>query len=335
MDATQEGADIHEKLVAKLTPKPDLPVKDDNKQVEDAGGEPPVAEEPAAQEHPDDGEAAEGPQFTLSDFAAAFGIEETLLDLNDDGEVIFKAKIDNEEKYAKASDLLKSYQLEGHLNKQNMDVVELRKSLEAERTQYTQQATQRLQQLEDTLALTSAQFNSEFQSVDWNRLKQENPQEYTRLRIEFGDKQSQLQNSYSQLNTAREHQKAEILNTEKRMLLDKIPEWKDESKFQAGAAEIINGAKHYGFTAQEVTSALDHRILLMARDAIAYRKLQDKKPEVTQKVRTAPKIVKPGVVKPTASKDEALKKLKARIQKGEDGALSAYLMQSGIASIKR
>jgi len=45
----------------------------------------------------------------------------------------------------------------------------------------------------------------------------------------------------------------------------------------------------YGFSAQELAANLDHRLVLLLKDAAAYKAIQDKKPHVQNKVREAPK----------------------------------------------
>lgn len=50
----------------------------------------------------------------------------------------------------------------------------------------------------------------------------------------------------------------------------------------------------YGFTQEDISQTRDHRVLLMARDAIAYRKLQAEKPKAIEKVKQAPPVQQPG-----------------------------------------
>jgi hypothetical protein len=53
-------------------------------------------------------------------------------------------------------------------------------------------------------------------------------------------------------------------------------------------------ADAYGITEPEVRAWVDHRGLLMARDAVKWQKLQKSKPATLNKVRTAPKLIRPG-----------------------------------------
>jgi hypothetical protein len=65
-----------------------------------------------------------------------------------------------------------------------------------------------------------------------------------------------------------------------------------KAKIDKPALGKIFGAvsKDYGFTPQELGNVYDHRIVLMMRDAAAYKALQAKKPEVQRKVDAAPRL---------------------------------------------
>lgn len=67
-------------------------------------------------------------------------------------------------------------------------------------------------------------------------------------------------------------------------LLTAIPEWRDESKGKAEAAEVAAYAKSASFTDEEVNAVVDHRVLLLLRKAMLWDKLQTAKPKVTAKI---------------------------------------------------
>lgn len=333
-EATQPGAEpsIQERILATIQPeKPEQP--------EGAATPTPEplnqpAEEPAAETPKEDAPEVAEPQINLSDLALALGIDENLVDLSEDGHLVLKTKVDGEESFAKLQDLLKSHQLERHLNKQNMEVTEQRKKVEQERQQFLKDSSTRLQQMNDTLNLLHANLNAEFQGVDWNDLKREDPNEYVRKRMDFEDRQRQIQAAFGHLNSQREAQLKEIRNEQMNLLLDKIPEWRDETKFKAAQTDLTTGLDYYGFPKEEIGQILDHRFFLLAKDAMAYRKLMEKTPSITNKVRTAPKIVKSGQSTPAISKVAALAKLRDNIKKGKEGSVSEYLLKSGLAKVK-
>lgn len=83
-----------------------------------------------------------------------------------------------------------------------------------------------------------------------------------------------------------------------------------------------SATKHYGFSEQELGSNYDHRVVLLMKDAAAYRELQSKKAEVTKKADTAPRL--PSKQNVSNPKDKALEqRFKSGRAKLTD--LAAYL----------
>lgn len=84
------------------------------------------------------------------------------------------------------------------------------------------------------------------------------------------------------------------LKRETDALLSKIPVLKDPVKGPEAWNTLVRGAiEHYGYTADEINTMSDHRIALMARDALAYRRIKAAAPKVQEKVRQ-PAPVRPG-----------------------------------------
>ena len=336
-EATPTGAvDVHSEILSILnkskteaTPKEPEAQKDAPKSVEDESG----SDDAPPREPEKEAEAEEEQQgLELSAVAAVFGVDESMLDVGKDGKVFVKTKIDGQEGAATFNDLLKSYQLEGHLNKKNMEVAEMRKALEAERNAFQQNAQAELQRVGNALQIAQIELNADFQNVNWAELESVNPVEYTRMRLKFQDRQNRIQAAGQFLSQYTLQQREALVQQESEKLFAKIPEWRDRKAFETARTEMINELADYGFNAQEVMSAADHRILLMARDALAYRKLRASQPEVKKKVVQAPKMIKPGVPAEPAGADAKISQLKAKVNDGD--SLREYLIKSGVAGRK-
>lgn len=78
--------------------------------------------------------------------------------------------------------------------------------------------------------------------------------------------------------------------------LEKMPELKDQTKVQALGNDILKyGADTYGFSREELaTVPNDHRLMMVLRDATAWRKLQASKGSVQKKVEGRPPVQKGG-----------------------------------------
>ena len=139
------------------------------------------------------------------------------------------------------------------------------------------------------------------------------------LRERRNAKQQQLDQkvqsfSQSQLLAAQQAEQAET-----NVLLAKLPEWRNSEKAQAEKEQIKAFLQGHGYTTQEINSVLDHRFVLLARDALKYRQLQQNKNEKLKQVRTAPPVVKPGAKEPRNDKAEFVKFKQQLRRAGQQG----------------
>lgn len=127
-----------------------------------------------------------------------------------------------------------------------------------------------------------------------------------------------------QLSTQKSQAEAEAArvakaNAEWSKLLEKAPELGDQKRLNAFAADIQSFGPKYELTPEEIGAvALDHRLALILKKAIAYDKLQSAKPKVAAKVEGRPPVTKGG------------KRLSTDVQRSkQSGAAMDRLKQSG------
>jgi hypothetical protein len=348
MDTTTDGVSIQDRIQAYLSPEP-IPKETQEpaqeapqEEIQEAQSLEPEAEssyeEPEAEEE-SQGANDEGETLELSDLAQYLGIDEDKLDLGDEG-VFIKTKIDGEEGRAKFTDLIKSYQLEGHLNKQNIAATERQKALEEREAQVEQAASQKLNQLEDLSKMAYNKLLSDYNRVNWQELREEDPAEYSAKQNDFQRAQTEINQAYSQVQAERRQQQAKsqenhqsYLAQEATKLVEAIPGWSDAEVASKEKTEVATYATNkLGFKPDEISNIGDHRIVAMMRKAMLYDQMQSKKPTIEKKVKKAPKLVKPG--QQSSNKDRnatSLQKAKDRIKKsGGKSGVTDYLVQKGI-----
>ena len=102
-------------------------------------------------------------------------------------------------------------------------------------------------------------------------------------------------------------------------MLNKLPEWRNTEQATKEQREIANTlAQSYGFNEAEIAGLVDHRMVMVARDAMKYRMLQANKTAKVQQVRTAPPVIKPGAQQ-DKGKVEARSDLKQFREAGRKG----------------
>lgn len=335
---------LHERLKARLSHSDqsapaagqedgaaaDLPARDDSKAPSGGVAPPkkPVPAEPApneqvegddAPELPADPEETETPDGTddddapfdpaklssLTELADAAGLEsDRLMDLE------LPVKIDGKEGKARLRDLVKSYQLDGHINQKLASFDNDRKAFEAKKVEVERAAHERLLKLDAGVQTLERALMGEFSTVDWQKLQAENPLEFNSQYVAYQQRYAVMQDIAGKLaqekkQYAEEQQaKAQAFYDENFKLLQaKVPEWSDATRRNKDKAEIVEVLKDYGLTREEFESIVDHRQLLVVRDAVAWRKLQKSKPAVLNKVKAAPKLLKPGTTQSRAAKE--------------------------------
>lgn len=77
---------------------------------------------------------------------------------------------------------------------------------------------------------------------------------------------------------------------ERQRLVDAMPDLQDPAKLHAFNGELVKGIERYGFSAQDLNSVYDHRLILLAKDALAYQKLQASKPKALAKTQGKPAL---------------------------------------------
>lgn len=312
-EATPTGADvsIEDRLLERLDPTPDDAPTSEDAPTGENQDEPEATAEETADDAPDQVE------LDASELASMFGLDQSQVSVSDDGNLKIRVKIDGQESEATLAELVKGYQLEGHVTRKSMELADQRKALEAQAAQQQTALAQQAQQAAFLLQAAEQQLIGEYQSIDWQRLRRENPAEYSAAQLDYSQRARQIEGMKEQALSITGQYDAEAqvkqaqayeahLEAEKTALLEAVPEWKDEAKAEAGKAEIVTFLRESGFTPEEIGSIGNHKALLLIRDAMAYRKAA-KSTDVTAK--QLKKVVKP-VLKPGAvqTKAEAARK---------------------------
>lgn len=258
------------------------------------------------------------------------------------GKVKAKVKIAGSEKDVTLAELRDGYQMESDYRKKTSELSEQRKAFEAERERLAQDITVRMNEAAQMSQFLEQQLMAEYNAVNWNELRQTDPAEFAARKQEYNERYMQIQQVKQgvaleiQRQQEEVHQKTQaemrdLLQKEQARLVEKIPEFADETKAKQLKTEMREFLRGHGFTDAEINGVVDHRHVLMIRDAMKYRDLQSKKPAVTNKVKDAPKLLKPGS-KPSkdSQNSEARRELLARLKKSGRAEDAAALIKNMI-----
>ena len=260
-------------------------------------------EDPTKQSKPkpeDDDAAGEDDDQTL---AAALGLPEDALEYDAEGNVVFNAIIDGEKQQVKMQDLVKSYQLEGHVTKKSMKLESDRREFESTRDQAYDHLTKKITAANNLIGAVEQQLMGELQNIDWDTLRATDPGEWAATRQYYTERVQWLESIKAQTGAAKqeltaEQQKAQqeqynaFMQGEVQKMIQDNPAWKDQAVMAKEVGEVGKFlVDKYGFTPEEIANHMDARMMRMVRDAMQFANGKDtlktkKVPDNVPKFRT-------------------------------------------------
>ena len=221
-------------------------------------------------------------------------------------ELLYEVRVDGEPQTVTLDELMNGYSRQSSFTKKSQALSEQRKEFENAQQQmaneYHQIQAER-QQYVDSLqqVIEGSTANLEqYQSVDWERLKVEDPLQWSISRQEFADAQNKIQATKTQQAEAIQRAQSEFqqqhqvtLQQEHGKMVEAMPEWADAEKQVEIATGIRNYAVSQGFQKEELDSLSDHRSLLVLHKAMQFDRLQ--KADVKgKKLKGKPRVIRSG-----------------------------------------
>lgn len=202
------------------------------------------------------------------------------------GELV-TVKVDGETHEVTLDELKAGFSFRAHNTRVSQELAQERQTLEEEAAAVREERKlygERLDQLEQALqGLTP-------EEPDWDALKKEDPQRYLLVRDEWDQHQARLRAIAAEKERLTEEEQKEALTTfqkrkaaEADKLVEAIPEWMDHDRARAELGSIKRAAiSTYGYTDDELRGMIDHRGILVLRDALRYRKMKSKGRETVE-----------------------------------------------------
>jgi hypothetical protein len=192
----------------------------------------------------------------------------------------YRVKVDGEEIEVTLEELTKGYSRNADYTRKTQALAEQRRQADF-LTERAQNVALAFEQRLEALAMAG-------------QLTPQMEQEYVRAR-EF-----QTQQQHAHL--------AETIQTEKQLLVEAIPEWRDEGVAKREKAAMIEFAtKKLGYTPEDLGQVYDHRLMLVLRDAMKYRELSTRGKDALRSKKSRTPVLQPGTREgaPTKSKVSA------------------------------
>ncbi|MCC6468600.1 MAG: hypothetical protein IT563_09780 [Alphaproteobacteria bacterium] len=268
-----ESRDVHsvaESIIAKLeAPPPAETLAGDGMPSEPANG---MSGADAALE-----------ERTDADDAPVDPVAEAVAELT--GKPLHPVVVDGRTEQVTLDELRKGYSRQRDYSRKTAALAEQRRGLESERA--------RLKEVLDAFigdAETVDPVLAEGRATDWERLAAEQPAVYAQRRAEFDRRAARLEQARSlrrEMAAREDVHRARAFDAyagqQRRELLRRMPELADPGKRRAAADELSAYAAGLGFSADEQSRIVDHRLLRVFHDAMQFRRLNQARERLASK----------------------------------------------------
>ncbi|BCH30273.1 hypothetical protein MesoLjLc_22030 [Mesorhizobium sp. L-8-10] len=181
--------------------------------------------------------------------------------------------------------------------RKTMELAATRKELEARLSEIQQKSQFFDENLNFAIELAAAHLP---QAPDPSLLNSD-PIGYIQQKVDYDtriDQLRQLAAARQQADHERRHESEVVfgqwLQGEMHNLVKAMPELRDRAKLNQFNADLAKGIEKYGFTAQDLGQVYDHRLILLAKDAMAYQRIMANRPKAQAKAREALPLQRPG-----------------------------------------
>jgi hypothetical protein len=229
-----------------------------------------------------------------------------------------KAKIKVGEEELEVDELVAGYMKDADYRRKTAEVAEAKRATQERDQQVAAERSHYANHLDVVLGSLQSQLIGDQQALA--QLAQTNPAEWVAENAKFQQRYANYQQAVNERQRISQQQAYEeqqsyqryVANEESR-LLERMPSWKDPAKAAAVQTEIAQSlAKDYGYTAEELSSIADHRALLVAHDAMLWRKHVSGQKQAQSKV--PPAAVKSGNPNQSPVRNDVVKSAEKRLR---------------------
>jgi len=222
----------------------------------------------------------------------------------------YKVKVAGQEFDVTLDELRAGYSRDADYRRKTEELSSERKNFQAEAEKQRQDYSQKLNELNQVMALAQQQLNSEFADVDLEKLYEVDPTEAARIEHKMKKKQEKLVESMQKVKSEQSKQFENIVSEQQKLLVSKLPEFSDPNKASEIKSNMRSYLQSYGFKDQEIGQIFDHRIVMLVNDAMKYRNFQKAKPNLASKMQKPGKMLSSGVKKTKSDENFAKRREK-------------------------
>ena len=245
-------------------------------------------------------------------------LEESAEEQEQEEDPLFTVTANGEDIEVTYDELLKGYSRQADYTRKTQEIAHQRQQYEQAKSQYESALPELLQLKEQYVSvlndtISNSVSNLDKFNVDWNRLKEEDPDQYLLQREEFRQAQDQLREHQSrkqyeeqQLQQQYTSDRKKILQEETNKLVNVMPEFAEENSRKEIIQNIREYARNNGYSDEELNTLADHRAFVMLSKAMKFDNISNSNVKA-KKIKNKPKVVRSGKGK-SQSKEQGRKR---------------------------
>lgn len=279
-----------------------------------------VVEAAADDEAADETEVAEGDE-------AEDGEEAPAVEAAPPPEPEFEIEVNGSREIVRGNDAIKELLQKGRDYSQKTEQLARARETVIAQAQQQQIAAQFHQVANDAITEIRALDSQleQYNAIDWSAAFDSDPfqalklkEQRDQLREKRNVKHQEFQMKREQFAQGMTQVAQQRLASENAAVLAKLSEWRNSETRSKEQREIAKSLESAGFNQAEIDGLVDHRMLIVARKAMLFDRLQSNKAAKVQQARAAPPVIKPGAA-PDKGKAESRDFLKDVRKAGRQG----------------
>jgi hypothetical protein len=237
-----------------------------------------------------------------------------------------------------------SYQLSEQAQETQRRAQEEYEALSSKITELDEFQQQAAVQTQSYIQAAQQELTQDFNQVNWEQLRAEDPGKYAVMRQDFIERNARLQQmgqaadqqwrqTKQQIDQQREAQIGQFVQREQRALSEAIPEWRNEEAALAEKAKIADYLLSLGYRQSDLNQVYDHRLVVLARNAMKWQETQKQATAAKKKVVKVGKTPIKGTARRSKGQNKANRERDLRIAMRKGGGKvedAAAIIQSRV-----
>ena len=244
-----------------------------------------------------DGDDEEG----LAALAQELGVDSDKLGIDSDGQIVVRVLVNGKNKEVSLTEAIQGTQYRAANDQKAQELSQSRKAFDTERQAVSEEFSNRLQMIQGVGQLLEQRLMVDYHNTDWQALRASDPAEFVARQHDFQARQNemhqagqaigmQMRQQQEQADQQWQHERGQILSSEREEMVNSVPEWRDEAVMKKDLGQLVEYGRSLGFADDDLSNVIHNKELQVLRKAYLWdegQKVSEKRVKKTPKMQRA------------------------------------------------